>query len=259
MEYVAGGSLERLVRSHDGPVPLDVAVTVMEQIAEGLAVAHDQDPPILHRDLTPANVLVGYDGSGLRVRISDFGLATRADAFTLAASAQGTIAHMAPEVFDGGGWTRAGDVWAIGCLGYLLLTDRLPYDEDRPFASLSPARFRRRLLPPSAYQGEVPAALDALVVAALAVDPRDRPPDARALAAAVRALPLPPDPGAPAGTDERADERARALLGRAKELARIPGGLDRAADVLEEAVSLSPALRVAEAERLTRWRRGVIA
>lgn len=264
MEYVAGGSLQRLITAHRGDVPVEVAVDVVEQITAGLAVAHEQEPPILHRDLTPANVLIGYDARGLRVRIGDFGLAKRVDPFTLAASSQGTYAFMAPEVMRDDGYTSSGDVWAVGTIAYLLLTNRLPYHDGRQ-SSFSPARFRRPLLPPSRYNEAVDPALDRILMATLSLDPQDRPPDAAALAGALaerRCDPAPAERNRSGAATEPAppehEARAARLVDEARELARRAGALEHAADLLEEAVSLSPAVRDQHAERLTLWRRGVM-
>jgi serine/threonine protein kinase len=97
MEYVEGGSLERLVESHAGVVPVGEVTAVLRQAAEGVAVAHERPHPIVHRDLSLANVLITYDETGLRVKVSDFGLAKETDPGTMAASAQGTVACMPPE------------------------------------------------------------------------------------------------------------------------------------------------------------------
>ena len=67
------------------------------QVCLGLAAAHSETPPIVHRDIKPQNVLVGYDANGLRVRISDFGLATRVDPVTFMVTARGTLPFKAPE------------------------------------------------------------------------------------------------------------------------------------------------------------------
>ncbi|MDQ3153011.1 MAG: serine/threonine protein kinase [Actinomycetota bacterium] len=265
MEYIAGGSLERLAASHRSVVPVDVSVDVVEQLANGLAVAHDQCPPIVHRDLTLANVLIGYDGSGMRVRISDFGLAKRADPFTLLASAQGTYAFMAPEVLRDEGYSCASDVWSVGTIAYLLLTNHFPYDDGSPFSSYSVARFRRSLLDPSRYNDDVDAELDRIVLAALEVEPGHRPVTARALADAFRERreaigrrggrgPARPDTSAAAPPTERAG----CLADEALVLARHPSTLNQAADLMEEAVNLSPRLRELHLPRLTLWRRGVM-
>jgi len=292
MEYVPGGSLERFIRSHQPGVSVEVAVDVLEQVAAGLAVAHEQSPPIIHRDLTPANILVGYDGTGMRVRVSDFGLAKRADPFTLAASSQGTFAFMAPEVLRDEGCSRAGDVWALGTVAYLLLTNHFPYGAGGPLSSYSLARFRESLLPPSRYNEAVDPELDRIVMATLELDPRNRPETARTLADALRerrlrrgergehegrgehekpGVPAPAGARAPSGangaphgtgTDRAAavppSERARRLAGEALELSRHPATLHQAADLMEEAVNLSPRLRAQYLPRLTLWRRGVM-
>lgn len=264
MEYVAGGSLERLARSHQAQVPVDLVVEITEQIAAGLAVAHTQIPPIVHRDLTLANILIGYDGTGMRVRISDFGLAKRADPFTHLASAQGTYAFMAPEVLRHQGYSCASDIWSVGTIAFLLLTNHVPYHDGGQFSSFSLARFQRPLLPPSAYNPDVDPELDKILLATLAVDPKDRPPTGRALADALRerrAL-LDAQPRAVDVPKEKPTEkpglRAQGLADEAFVLARQPGALERAADLLEEAVNLSPQLRDRHLPTLTLWRRGVI-
>ncbi|GAA2428791.1 serine/threonine-protein kinase [Streptomyces macrosporus] len=268
MEYVAGGSLERLVAAYRPAVPTAPAVEVTEQIASGLAVAHAHDPPIVHRDLTLANVLVGYDGDGMRVRIGDFGLAKHVDPFTRRAGAQGTYAFMAPEVLRGGGSSCASDVWAVGVIGYLLLTNHFPYHDGGPFVPHSTARFRTRLPPPSHYNDDVDAELDRIVLAALEPDPDRRTATAGLLAEALRerraaraadptrARRAPRDDG-PERVVRPPSDRARRLVDQALALSRVPGDLYRAADLLEEAVNLSPTLRHAHLHRLTLWRRGV--
>lgn len=286
MEYVAGGSLERLAAAHKSMVPRDLVAEVMTQIASGLAVAHDQSPPIVHRDVTLANVLVGYDGTGMRVRVSDFGLAKRADPFTHLASAQGTYAFMAPEVMRNQGYSCASDVWSVGVIAYLLLTNRFPFHQGgEEFSSFSFGRFNRALLPPSSYNDEVDADLDRIVLATLEIDPRNRPATAQFLADALReraeslvgaagpgGAPDSVTPGASRTADEQAasaeptakrsvrppTERARRLSEEALALARLPGELDRAADLMEEAVNLSPYLRDRYLSKLTLWRRGVV-
>ncbi|MFD3522625.1 serine/threonine-protein kinase [Streptomyces sp. NPDC058653] len=309
MEYVAGGSLERLAAAHKSMVPTELVAEVMTQIATGLAVAHAQDPPIVHRDVTLANVLIGYDDSGMRVRVSDFGLAKRADPFTHLASAQGTYAFMAPEVMRNQGYSCASDVWSVGVIAYLLLTNRFPFHGGgEEFSSFSFGRFNRSLLPPSSYNDEVDADLDRIVLATLEIDAQNRPATAQFLADALReraesladaaaeaaeaarrggadgggvgvggegggGASAGSDSGtagasttiaaaAPKGPTKRPNrpptERAKRLAEEALALARSPGELDRAADLMEEAVNLSPYLRDLHLSKLTLWRRGVM-
>lgn len=275
MEYVAGGSLADLVRAYQPAVPVDVAVEIVAQIATGLAVAHDHDPPIVHRDLIPQNVLVGYDAAGMRVRISDFGLAKAVDPRTLLGSAQGTIAYLAPEVLRGEGYSVAADVWSVGVIAYLLLTNHFPYDPF-PYEERGPEpgwarRQERPPQPPSRFNPDVGAELEQVVLAALEIDTRTRFVDARALADAVSAARRRPGPtaGAPvtdtspgAGTPtavlpDRTPADALHVADEALALARQPNRLQEAADLMEVAVNLSPLVRRRYLSQLMLWRRGV--
>jgi serine/threonine protein kinase len=266
MEYIAGGSLERLIRGHAATsVPVDMAVKVIEQIASALELAHQQTPPIIHRDLTLDNVLVGYDGSGILVRLSDFGLAKHADPLTHLASAQGTYASMAPEVQRLEGYSCAGDVWALGVIAYLLLTNNYPYDDGSPFHRYFSRRYREPPLSPSRFNDNVDEELDRIVLVALAADPRDRTPNATVLSDQLRhrresgvAKPTRPQRAnaEPRVSSPIADHVWR-LAERGLELAKDPETLHDAADLMEEAVTLSPAVREQYLHLLTLWRRGV--
>src|SRR5439155_15537652 len=130
MENVPGGSLERFWHSHGTQfVPVETTIDLMKQVCRGLSIAHRQDPPVVHRDIKPQNILVGYEAEGLRARVSDFGLAKRVNPLTLLATAAGTPHFKPPEAFsDLKGDSFSADVWAIGTTLYLLVTDQLPYE-----------------------------------------------------------------------------------------------------------------------------------
>jgi len=176
MEYVAGGSLDQFWKSHGQQfIAVQTVVEIAKQISLGLSVAHDEQPPIIHRDIKPQNILVGYDASGIRVRVTDFGLAKRANPLTLQLSARGTLPFKGPETFTkSGSDSCAGDIWSIGTTLYLLLTDRLPFpdmgDEDLP----DPARFDRPMIPASRLNIQVDGALDQILFKALALAPHNR-------------------------------------------------------------------------------------
>ncbi|MEU8312406.1 serine/threonine-protein kinase [Micromonospora sp. NPDC048887] len=184
LAWADGGSLrDRLAR---GPLPVTEALSVLDEIAAGVAVLHRHR--VVHRDLTPSNVLFHSGPDGERVLIADLGLAKAlASASGLTARA-GTPGYMAPEqddplaVVD----TRA-DVFGLGRLGLRLLGRANPPGgpvEQRPAGS--------RLRP------GVPAAVDVVLRTATAVRPADRHPDAdafrRALRRAVAGGPAPPPP-----------------------------------------------------------------
>ena len=270
MEYVAGGTLEHFWRSHGTAfVPVESVVDIVRQVCRGLCVAHGERPPIVHRDIKPPNILVGYDAGGLRARISDFGLAKRVNPMTLLASARGTRRFKAPEVFKNPqGDSCAGDVWAVGCTLYLLLSDRLPYaevsDDDLETGDFA----REQLAAPSSFNPKVDTALDEIALQALAPSHADRFQNGQQMLAALdRWKPAPKSnlkakdsyssdmaktalgPVSPAD-----DAGARKLAEKAVELSSLPGRLAEAADLLEEAFSKCPPLREKYEARLKSWR-----
>ena len=159
----------------------------MKQVCRGLCVAHSANPPIIHRDIKPQNILVGYEADGLRARLSDFGLAKEVNPLTLLASAAGTLAFKPPEVFaDSKSDSPAGDVYAVGVTLYLMLSDCFPYEIGPDFSLVSPSDFDTPARPLAELNLDVDAALygeERLLV--VAEESRDLAP--RELVGAVRA------------------------------------------------------------------------
>jgi serine/threonine-protein kinase len=177
MEYVPGATLRAVLRDR-GRLSTGEALAVMDHVLAALAAAHDAG--LVHRDVKPENVLVTADG---RVKVADFGLAravagnhlTAADGALL-----GTASYLAPEhVRDGSADART-DVYAAGILLFELLTGRPPYVGDHAVA-VANRHLSEDVPPPSSVASGVPAELDALVLAATARDPDERPTDARAM------------------------------------------------------------------------------
>ena len=177
MEHLDGQSLSgRLAR---GRLPLDEALRIGADIADGLAVAHRAG--LVHRDLKPANVMLAKTGA----KLLDFGLAkaagvetTRADdptqqALTQAGVVFGTVAFMAPEQLDGRQVDQRSDVWAFGCVLYEMVTGRRAFDGPTP-AAVAAAILERDPPAPSAIEPKTPAALDRVVRKCLARDPDAR-------------------------------------------------------------------------------------
>jgi serine/threonine-protein kinase len=116
--YVPGVGLDKLVQA--GPLPAAVVCHIGAQIAEALAVIHDARDErgellkILHRDVKPDNIIIGYDGV---TRLIDLGIARFAGSTagaTRTGQVRGTLGYVAPEVLLGEGWSIAADVWALG-------------------------------------------------------------------------------------------------------------------------------------------------
>ena len=170
MDFVPGRSLGQLWEEGLGT---DEALPLLRQVAAGLAHAHSRD--VVHRDLTPANVLVDGDTA----RVLDFGIARCLDdgseRVTRAGLALGTPQWMAPEQLRSARSVDArADVFALGLLMYRALAGRPALPADDPFAALAAG-----LEPPPG-----PPELVALVMRCLETEPTDRPDDAGAVLAA---------------------------------------------------------------------------
>lgn len=271
MEYVAGGSLEKFWHSHGTKfVPINTTIDIIRQVCRGISLAHSEKPPIIHRDIKPQNILIGYDAVGIRVHVSDFGLAKHVNPLTLLASARGTPKFKAPEVFkDFQCDSCAGDVWAIGTTLYLLLTDRLPFVElgDPGF---EPSILERPIIPPSSLNFNVDPSLDQITLRALTIDPKGRYPTAKEFLADLEKWMPPHLLSGSTSSNSSSDksksalgphspanyERARKMASDAVRLAQSFGKLSEAADMMEEACNNWPSLREKYEYVLRLWRRG---
>lgn len=124
-QLVQGGDLGDRIAS-DGPLPLDVALDVMAQLAEGLASAHGVG--VIHRDVKPSNVLLRPNDDGFHAYLCDFGIARGIEeGLTQAGVVVGTFGYLAPERCNGGSATPASDIYSLGCLLVTALTGTAPY------------------------------------------------------------------------------------------------------------------------------------
>ena len=258
MEFVDGCALDAWLDAN-GPVTPRRAVTLLIQVAAAAAHAHSQTPPILHRDIKPGNVLArtAPDGS-VALQLGDFGLAMTLDP-DADPDALGTLLYMAPEALDGRPGT-ASDVWSMGVMLYEMIAGVPPYPrsvfQDRVTMGEVATALRsvqdRPLQPPSHFRADIPAALDALTVRALAPDPAARFADGRAMWQALLDV---RETLRGAGRDTKSD--AEKLIARAYELAKQAASLPLAVEMLEEAITLDPSQRARHTKPLESWRRGV--
>lgn len=192
MDYVDGESLARLLATAmatERPMPREIVGALISQMLHGLHAAHEarnelgEPLHIVHRDVSPQNVLVGRDG---HARVLDFGVAKavgRAHA-TREGLVKGKMAYIAPEQLLGKPVDRRADVHAAGVVLWELLTNQRRYDEADEASTIWKV-VHEQAPAPSAIAPNVPPALDALVLAALDKDPENRPATAREMAVAV--------------------------------------------------------------------------
>lgn len=132
MEHMAGGSLAQVLAQF-GALEESLIHVYTKSMLEGLVYLHSKHPPVVHRDIKSANVLVGLDCS---VKLADFGCSKSSDV-TLSHTLRGSIPWMAPEVVNGRGYGRAADVWSFGCVIIEMATAALPWGKvDNPMALL---------------------------------------------------------------------------------------------------------------------------
>jgi serine/threonine-protein kinase len=176
MELVDGESVTDLLVK-GGPLPVDEAVAIAQQACAALATAHEAG--VIHRDVTPGNLLVGPDGV---VKMCDFGIArlqVRGGlvGLTSGGAPVGTCEFMAPEQATGGGVDTRCDLYALGCVLFAMLAGGPPFAADNPMAVLH----KHLNQPPASLRtlrADVPPELDQLVADLLAKDPTDRPASA---------------------------------------------------------------------------------
>jgi Tol biopolymer transport system component len=212
MELVAGETLAaRLER--DGRLPIDEAIRIAIEVADGLAEAHDRG--VVHRDLKPHNVMIAAG----RVKILDFGLATpvRVEAHSeltthraawtgpreIPGQVMGTVAYMAPEQALGRPTDARADVFSFGVMLYELVTGV------RPFQGTETAETIAKVIagnfdPPAVVRPDTPAALGAVIARCLRKDPADRYASARELADALRRAQMAPLDAGSATTEQLA-------------------------------------------------------
>lgn len=175
MAYVAGGNLkERLAR---GPVPIEEAMRYAVQIASGLGAAHSRG--IVHRDVKPDNILLDETN---RARLTDFGLAKlkESSGLTGRGTTVGTVGYMSPEQAQGMEVDARSDVFSLGVLLYELFSGKRPFVAEHAAAALY-SIVHEKPEPVRDINPDIPEQVAAVIDQALAKDPADRYPDARAL------------------------------------------------------------------------------
>ncbi len=173
-EHVDGCDLRHLLRELRSPPPLSLAVSIIAELATGLHAAHEavgsdgQSLQLVHRDISPSNVLLGVHGE---VKLADFGVAkARSRSYhTVSGTIKGKAPYMSPEQILGGQLERRSDIFSIGTLMFELTT------RTRLFSAANNARAMQMILAgeipaPESRRADIPPPLSAIMTRALAFD-----------------------------------------------------------------------------------------
>jgi serine/threonine protein kinase len=181
LEYVQGRDLRGIfddARKHRQPMPLPQVCYVIMQVCEGLDYAHNKRDAqgralnLVHRDVSPQNVLIGYEGE---VKLIDFGIAKAAGkaSKTQAGILKGKFGYMSPEQVRGLPIDRRSDIFAVGIILYEMLTGERLFVGESDFSTLEKVR-NVEIVPPSTFNLQIPDQLERIVLKALAKDVDDR-------------------------------------------------------------------------------------
>jgi len=168
MELIEGESLDKKIEN--GPLKLEEALDIAQQIAKGLEAAHKKG--VVHRDIKPQNIMVGDDG---HVTIMDFGLAqlTQASLLTRPDQTMGTTFYMSPEQTEGSGTDHRTDIWSLGIVLHEMIAGQRPFKGDYDKAVMY-SILNEDAEPLTAVRSGVPMKLEWLVNKCLAKQPSER-------------------------------------------------------------------------------------
>lgn len=170
MEHCSGGTLADLL-ARDGPFGNERAAAVAATICEALAYAHERG--IVHRDVKPANVLVGDDGL---LKVGDFGIAkavSEKSDLTTTGSVLGTVAYISPEYASDRELDARSDIYSLGVVLYELVAGLPPFQETSSVATAM-KHLNEPPPPPRSQRAGISRSLEAVILKALEKDPEDR-------------------------------------------------------------------------------------
>jgi serine/threonine protein kinase len=181
LEFVHGKDLRAIFdtfRQLAETMPIAQACFIIMKVCEGLDYAHNKRDPasrelnLVHRDISPQNILLSYEGE---IKIIDFGIAKAAGkaSKTQAGILKGKFGYMSPEQVRGMPLDRRSDIFSVGIVLYELLTGERLFVGESDFSTLEKVR-NVEILPPSTYNRRIPEELERIVLKALARDVEDR-------------------------------------------------------------------------------------
>ncbi len=171
MRWLRGGTLSDLLRK--GPVPLDQAARLFEQIAQGLGYAHSKG--VIHRDLKPSNIMLDDAGNAY---LTDFGLAKLVEGsaqITKSGNIVGTPAYMAPEQLRGERLDYRADLYSLGVILYHMVVGRLPFDvASSDIITVIYQHLEKPPPPPRTIDPDIPPEVESVILRALQKDREHR-------------------------------------------------------------------------------------
>ncbi|MFZ0043560.1 MAG: protein kinase [Solirubrobacteraceae bacterium] len=236
MEYVQGQTLADVIQSR-GPLPAEQALPILKGVAAALDAIHARG--IVHRDVKPANVLLGIEGA---VKLADLGIADVADRtrITTSGAVLGTFSYMAPEQLEGASPKPAMDIYALAAVAYEMLSGEKARPESNPLAlahaiATQPPADLRQARPDTS-----PASASVLQ-RGMSKDPANRPATAGELVGRLQAALAPPEPTHP---EPRVEPPARTRGPAAEPAAPEPQRVrPRTVSAKREGVQKPPAAR----------------
>jgi beta-lactam-binding protein with PASTA domain/serine/threonine protein kinase len=175
MEFCEGSSLKEVI-SREAPLDCRRAIDLTKKILLAARFAHRRG--VIHRDLKPHNVIVDSDEIGESVKVADFGIARAgASEITEVGAIMGTAQYLSPEQAQGHPVHEASDLYSIGVVLFEMLTGRAPFEGDSAVA-IALKHVSQPVPSPREFRPEIPPALEAVVLRALAKNPNDRYTDA---------------------------------------------------------------------------------
>ena len=181
MEYIDGYDLKTILRRGEergNPMTVELALFIASKLASALDYAHrkkdfeEKEMGLVHRDVSPQNVLVSQEGD---IKLCDFGIAKAASkaSHTQAGALKGKLQYMSPEQAWGRSIDRRSDIFALATVLFEMLTNRKLFTGDNELSILEQVR-EARVQPPSLYNDEVTPDIDKIVIKALQKDPANR-------------------------------------------------------------------------------------
>jgi serine/threonine-protein kinase len=182
MELVEGQTLEDRLKA--GPIPVAEAMDYVTQVLSALSYAHERG--VIHRDIKPANMMVTEGGV---VKLMDFGIAKAAGdrRLTLTGTTMGSLYYMSPEQIKGAELDARSDLYSLGVSLYEMVTGARPFRGESDFSIMS-AHLEKQPVPPIEVDPKLPAALNEIIMMAIAKDPAQRFQSASAFQKAVKTL-----------------------------------------------------------------------